>query len=181
MSGETILFRLFVVVDEPCDSADKQCGSTDVHIAIHHIIADQWSLDVLISDITTAYRSWQERKEVCLPPLPLQLKDYSRQKNHDLDNRRQRHVDYWRKKLHPVLLSGLQERLVRQLHNNGHAFRSGSMDDDALIKQQLQTAGKAFEYNFEIDVSLFNQYTALAERLKVSLPAILIAPQPWRP
>ncbi|TEB42423.1 amino acid adenylation domain-containing protein [Flavobacterium circumlabens] len=43
----------------------------------HHIISDEWSLQVLIQDLVTYYNAFVLKQEVALEPLPIQYKDYA--------------------------------------------------------------------------------------------------------
>lgn len=44
---------------------------------MHHIISDGWSIGILISELLTVYRYLHERKQVVLPKLRIQYKDYT--------------------------------------------------------------------------------------------------------
>jgi hypothetical protein len=81
-------------------------------LTLHHIIADAWSLEILLREIAALYRAdlaGPEHAPPPLPPLPLQYADYTlwqrrRLENGDLD----RHLDYWRDQL-----DGLTELRLR--------------------------------------------------------------------
>jgi amino acid adenylation domain-containing protein len=45
-------------------------------IVQHHIIADLWSLDILLSELNVLYPAQRLSQQVSLPPLPLQYTDY---------------------------------------------------------------------------------------------------------
>ena len=47
-------------------------------LAIHHIVADFWSLAVLVQELEIIYQAEKENTSVSLPPLALQYADYSR-------------------------------------------------------------------------------------------------------
>ncbi|MEO0539238.1 MAG: amino acid adenylation domain-containing protein [Cyanobacteria bacterium P01_A01_bin.105] len=70
-------------------------------LALHHIIADGWSLGVLLKELTTGYRAHQSGQPVAiaLPPLTLQYTDYAIwQKSLNFD----RSLAYWRQQLADV-------------------------------------------------------------------------------
>ncbi|MFA0963318.1 amino acid adenylation domain-containing protein [Roseivirga sp. BDSF3-8] len=53
-------------------------GETFVAGAMHHIISDEWSLEILQRDIFTAYKARQEGEQASvLPALALQFQDYT--------------------------------------------------------------------------------------------------------
>ncbi|HEY3009738.1 MAG TPA: amino acid adenylation domain-containing protein [Micromonosporaceae bacterium] len=60
----------------------------------HHIVGDGWSVDVLLRDLITLYRSGS------LPPLPVQYGDFARWEAQLLSGpAARRHLDYWRHRL----------------------------------------------------------------------------------
>jgi len=46
-------------------------------LSIHHIVSDEWSIGVLISEITKFYANHTGEKKVVFPPLSIQYKDFS--------------------------------------------------------------------------------------------------------
>ena len=48
-----------------------------VLITLHHIVADAWSLGILIREFSIAYEGYINRREVQLPELPIQYADYA--------------------------------------------------------------------------------------------------------
>ncbi|HET9651746.1 MAG TPA: condensation domain-containing protein, partial [Usitatibacter sp.] len=66
-------------------------------LALHHSIADGWSMKVLFRELLALVGS---RGEAHLPPLPLQFADYAAQLDESLrSGRLQGQVDYWRAQL----------------------------------------------------------------------------------
>ena len=54
--------------------------AADQHVltaTMHHIIADAWSVNVLLREITTIYASLVANRPAALPPLPIQYGDYA--------------------------------------------------------------------------------------------------------
>ncbi len=47
-------------------------------ITVHHIVADGWSIDILMHDLNITYTSLLEKTVVCLAPLPIQFTDFAR-------------------------------------------------------------------------------------------------------
>jgi len=72
-----------------------------------HLIADHWSTDVLISEMSTVYRALVEGKAAPLPELPIQYGDYaSWQQQPSEQERLNEELEYWRAQLQdydPVL------------------------------------------------------------------------------
>ena len=46
-------------------------------LVIHHIVADAWSVRVLMEELTSLYESFRLGRESSLPALPIQCKDYT--------------------------------------------------------------------------------------------------------
>ena len=63
---------------------------------MHHIISDGWSMGILIKEVWSLYDGRCRSKNVSLPPLPIQYKDYAAWQNqlleHDAYNV---HREYW--------------------------------------------------------------------------------------
>src|SRR5689334_5462755 len=46
-------------------------------VTIHHIVADAWSMDVLLRDLDETYDALERGRPPALPPLPVQYADYT--------------------------------------------------------------------------------------------------------
>ncbi|MEU4833748.1 condensation domain-containing protein, partial [Streptosporangium sp. NPDC023615] len=64
-------------------------------LTMHHIVADGWSLNVLLDDLADCYTARLAGTEPRLRPLPVQASDYARWQR----RRAGRAVPYWREKL----------------------------------------------------------------------------------
>ncbi len=63
---------------------------------LHHIICDEWSLGVLVSELAELYRAFVRNQPSPLPPQLLQYKDFAARQNHQLqDGDIERHRRYW--------------------------------------------------------------------------------------
>ncbi|WP_017498607.1 non-ribosomal peptide synthetase, partial [Flavobacterium sp. WG21] len=63
--------------------------NNEEHILIftlHHIISDGWSMEILFNEFHQLYSSYVEAREIELPPLKLQYKDYAFWQNNQNDN-----------------------------------------------------------------------------------------------
>ncbi|MRX42070.1 amino acid adenylation domain-containing protein, partial [Flavobacterium sp. LC2016-23] len=49
----------------------------DLFFSIHHIISDEWSIQILVRDLINYYNAWVLDEEVSVVPLPIQYKDYA--------------------------------------------------------------------------------------------------------
>ena len=68
---------------------------------LHHIIADGWSMGVLLEELTAFYQAHQSGEDfsAVFPPLPVSYTDYAVwQKSLDLSDQR----DYWKQQLHGI-------------------------------------------------------------------------------
>ncbi|UCH94100.1 MAG: amino acid adenylation domain-containing protein [Candidatus Aminicenantes bacterium] len=73
----------------------------DLVFIMHHIICDGWSMGLLEREFTQLYEGYRAGKEMSLPPLPLQYKDFSQWHNHQLHDPRLKEAShrFWREKL----------------------------------------------------------------------------------
>jgi amino acid adenylation domain-containing protein len=68
-------------------------------IVLHHIIADGWSLDVLIKELTAIYNDYVNPKKNRLKDLPIQFKDYSLWLHDELLKNNMKDIKYWSTRL----------------------------------------------------------------------------------
>jgi len=76
---------------------------TDEHlliITIHHIIADGWSIGVLIQELATVYAAFIVNKPALLPELSIQYADYAYwQRNYYQSDIIDKQLNYWKQQL----------------------------------------------------------------------------------
>jgi non-ribosomal peptide synthase protein (TIGR01720 family) len=76
-------------------------------VVMHHIVSDGASLQVIVGEFVSLYRSRVEKRSIALPPLPIRYADYARWQRHGLEAGEQaRQLAYWTAQLgtdHPVL------------------------------------------------------------------------------
>ncbi|MET4727492.1 amino acid adenylation domain-containing protein/thioester reductase-like protein [Lysobacter enzymogenes] len=66
-------------------------------LVLHHIVADGWSLGVLMDELSALYAAFAAGHADPLPPLPLQYPDYAVWQRRNPDDARLRaQADYWR-------------------------------------------------------------------------------------
>ncbi|SED57850.1 non-ribosomal peptide synthetase [Pseudomonas anguilliseptica] len=69
-------------------------------LALHHMVADGWSVGVLFDELSQLYRSLRAAEPVNLAPLPLQYADYAAWQHRLLSGERlQRELGFWRTEL----------------------------------------------------------------------------------
>jgi len=97
-------------------------------LTIHHIVADGWSIGVLIREVATVYQARLVGRSVPLPELPIQYADYAQWQRDWLTGEvRERQIDYWKKHLRncPPLLQLPTDRprpAVQTFHGAHYAF-----------------------------------------------------------
>ncbi|MEX5627953.1 non-ribosomal peptide synthetase [Pseudomonas marginalis] len=112
-------------------------------VTLHHIIADGWSLNILIDEFSRLYAAASQGQALALPPLALQYADYgSWQRQWLADGEGQRQLAYWKAQLgdeHPTLsLATDHPRAARQRHSaSRHSVRL-SVSLSEAIRQTAQ-------------------------------------------
>jgi len=128
---------------------------TVVIFVMHHIIADGWSLEVLIEEITRLYAAYRHDQPSPLPELAIQFADYAAWQQAWLQGETlQTQLTYWQEQL-----AGSPPRL--------------ELPTD-FPRPAVQTANGA-SYAFELDPELGQQLRALARSEAVTLYMLLLA------
>ena len=113
-------------------------------VTLHHIIADGWSLNLLIDEFSRLYAAAAQGQTLALPPLALQYADYaSWQRQWLAEGEGQRQLVYWKAQLgeeHPALsLATDHPRSTQQRHSaSRHSVRLGASLSEA-IRQTAQS------------------------------------------
>lgn len=69
-------------------------------VVFHHIAADAWSVEIMISELATLYNSTDFKNITALPELSIQYADFSVWQQNAMDNRlMERQMEYWRRQL----------------------------------------------------------------------------------
>ncbi|AGC43404.1 non-ribosomal peptide synthetase [Myxococcus stipitatus DSM 14675] len=69
-------------------------------LTLHHIIADGWSLSVLVREVAALYASFSAGQPSALSPLPVQYADYARWQREWLSGAAlERQLSYWKERL----------------------------------------------------------------------------------
>ncbi|MEW2067868.1 amino acid adenylation domain-containing protein [Streptomyces sp. NPDC007346] len=77
-----------------------EADRTTVFLLIHHIAADEWSVEPLLTDLSAAYRARLTGRAPELPTLPVRYTDYARRQRKLLDGGHlEDRLDFWRRTL----------------------------------------------------------------------------------
>ncbi len=126
-----------------------------VLFTLHHIIADGWSMEILVQELGAGYRAALMGQTPSLPELPIQYADFALWQRHWLQGEQlKQQLDYWRQKLDDNLP-------VLQLPTDGSRFR-------------VQTYRGAVE-QFSLSSELSQKLTDLAQRQSTTLFMTLLA------
>ena len=69
-------------------------------LSLHHLVADGWSVGVLVREVAEAYRAFSAGRAPRLEPLPVQYADYAAWQRRELTDQAQRaQLDWWRARL----------------------------------------------------------------------------------
>ncbi|WP_413206106.1 amino acid adenylation domain-containing protein [Rhodospirillum sp. A1_3_36] len=117
--------------------------------ALHHIIADGWSLGVLLRDMLSMYHSLDNQSPVALPPLPIGYPDYTAwQIGRLTDQRRTNLLRYWRTRLDGVAPLELPTDRPRSPEGTAQGKEISFTIPDALMArvQKIAAAAEATPY-----------------------------------
>ncbi|TBV09274.1 non-ribosomal peptide synthase/polyketide synthase [Phytopseudomonas dryadis] len=112
-------------------------------VTLQHIVADGWSLGILLDEFARLYGAYCQGLRLALPALPIQYADYAAWQHDALDaTERQRQLDYWR-----GALAGEREPLALPLDRPrtatpGAAERLALMLDKTLC-ERLQNLARS--------------------------------------
>lgn len=140
-----------------------------LHINLHHIVCDGWSLDVLSKDIKAYYQAFSTGEEACLMPLSIQFKDYAAWHNERLQSREfQQHKAYWRQRLAGDLplvdLPGQLKRTVVKTFNGRSLATSIDANTTKRLQQFCRNQGSSLFAGLQAALNvLLYRYTGLED------------------
>ncbi|MFV8348017.1 amino acid adenylation domain-containing protein, partial [Flavobacterium sp. ZB4P13] len=133
-------------------------------LSMHHIISDGWSMELLISEVVKTYNSLVGGKEVHLPELRIQYKDYAVWLNEELQREKYQKAEvFWLKQFAgelPVLhLPSFKARPLLQTYSGDkityefskvflEKLKAFSKEQDATLFVTLMTAVKVLLYRY---------------------------------
>ena len=72
-------------------------------LAMHHIVADGWSMGILVGEIAALYEAFSHRRPSPLPELPIQYGDFALWQRERLSGERlEQELHFWRNRLAPL-------------------------------------------------------------------------------
>ncbi|MBL6449153.1 amino acid adenylation domain-containing protein [Fulvivirga sp. 29W222] len=132
---------------------------------LHHIIADGWSVSLLINEVLALYNSHNQGKGNPFEPLKIQYKDYAAWHNNELSGvNLAEHKAYWQKQFEgqiPVLQLATDFPRAEEKHNNGNILKF-HMDQpvmEGLKKLSLENGTGLFTALLSCFNALLYRYT----------------------
>ena len=141
--------------------------ATDDHVlslVLHHVVADAWSLQVLLEELARCYTANVQGAEAKLPALPVQYPDYALWQRQWMDNgERERQLAYW-----GTQLADADQVLQLPCDRPRPALPShagGSVDAGPGPQLAARLKALASEQGVTLFVLLLAAYQALLQRL----------------
>lgn len=138
-------------------------------LVIHHIAFDGWSQPILLEELTTLYRLWEQESDTPLDPLLLQYADYSIwQRQLISGNTLEQELTFWEKALagveplqlptdfhRPQVQSGKGGFVsIRLTEETTEALKALSRDNQATLYMTLMSAYHVFLHRYTRQVDL---------------------------
>ncbi|OAB55726.1 hypothetical protein AY599_17950 [Leptolyngbya valderiana BDU 20041] len=144
-------------------------------VTLHHIVADGWSLEVLLSETAALYRAFAEGRSSPLPPLDLQYGDYAAWQRRVLDsNRIDSLLGYWRPRLAglpPLELPTDRPRPpVQTAEGARHDFRLDAALSAGVARLAAESGATRFQVLLAAFVTLLARYSGQTD-FAVGVPA----------
>jgi tyrocidine synthetase-3 len=117
----------------------------DLIFVDHHIISDEWSMQILVSDLVSYYNGFVEGKEASLTPLPIQYKDYAAWQSSDVGSAEfEAAGNYWKSHLADtpkIELASDRQRPEIMSHEGSQYHFSFSKEISKGLKELCAEAG----------------------------------------
>lgn len=92
--------EVYVLQSEEQEEGDAVVTECMLAVCFHHIVADGWSLNVVLREVIECYRAQAEGRESELPDMNIQYADYAHWHRRSLnDGLLEKQLGYWRKQL----------------------------------------------------------------------------------
>ncbi|WP_395611254.1 non-ribosomal peptide synthetase [Pseudomonas sp. B22129] len=144
-------------------------------VTLHHIIADGWSLNILIDEFSRLYAAATQGQTLELPPLALQYADYgSWQRQWLAEGEGQRQLAYWKAQLgeeHPSLsLATDHPRSAQHLHSaSRHSVRLNTRLSAAIRQTAQANESTPFMLLLAAFQSLLHRYSGQRD-IRIGVP-----------
>ncbi len=144
-------------------------------VTLHHIIADGWSLNILIDEFSRLYAAAAQGQTLELPPLALQYADYgSWQRQWLAEGEGQRQLAYWKAQLgeeHPTF--SLATDHLRSAHHrrsaSRHTVRLGASLSEAIRQTAQANESTPFMLLLAAFQSLLHRYSGQRD-IRIGVP-----------
>ncbi|RRV07264.1 amino acid adenylation domain-containing protein [Pseudomonas sp. v388] len=115
-------------------------------VTVHHIVADGWSLDVLIDEFSRLYAAAVQSQPLVLEPLPVRYADYGQwQREWLARGEAERQLDYWKGQLgdeQPVLSLATDHPRSARLHHSASRY---SLRLSAELSAAVRSTAQAWQ------------------------------------
>ncbi|KAA0944446.1 non-ribosomal peptide synthetase [Pseudomonas sp. ANT_H14] len=144
-------------------------------VTMHHIIADGWSLNVLIDEFSRLYAAASQGQTIELPVLALQYADYgSWQRQWLVEGEGQRQLAYWKEQLgdeHPTLSLATDHPRSAQQHRSAsrHSVRLGASLGEAIRQTAQAHESTPFMLLLAAFQSLLHRYSGQRD-IRIGVP-----------
>ncbi|MEE1866822.1 amino acid adenylation domain-containing protein [Pseudomonas auratipiscis] len=132
-------------------------------LTLHHIVADGWSMNVLIEEFTRLYTAHLDQQVPALPALAIQYSDYALWQRRWLEaGEQQRQLDYWLEQLgsdHPALELPLDHPRPAQASYRGRRL---AFSLDRALVEQLRSFAR--QHNVTLFMLLLTAFNVLLHR-----------------
>ena len=133
-------------------------------LTMHHIISDDWSMDVVVREVAALYTAFAQGRQAVLPPLPVQYADYAQwQRRWLTGDALQRQLEHWKAHLAgaPALLSLPTDRPRPALQS--YAGGRVGFTIDAAVSRRLRALAQ--EAGATLFMTLHAAWAVLLSRL----------------
>ncbi len=144
-------------------------------VTMHHIIADGWSMNVLIDEFSRLYAAASQGQTASLPALPTQYADYgSWQRQWLAQGEGERQLAYWKEQLgvdHPTLnLATDHPRSAQHIHSAArHTLRLDASLSDAIRQTAQAHESTLFMLLLAAFQSLLHRYSGQRD-IRIGVP-----------
>ncbi len=144
-------------------------------VTLHHIVADGWSLELLLSETAALYRAFAEGRPSPLPPLALQYGDYAAWQRRALDrDRTDSLLGHWRARLAglpPLELPTDRPRPPVQTADGArHDFRLDAALSAGVARLAAESGATRFQVLLAVFAALLARYSGQSD-FAVGVPA----------
>ncbi len=142
-----------------------------IGLTLHHIVADGWSMDVLLNELATLYTAFLQQRSSPLPDLPIQYADFALWQRQWLQRQvLDQQLNYWRSQLggdRPVLQlpTDFPRSRVQSFRGAAHTFPLSLALSQALSHLAQTQAATLFMTLLTAYIVLLHRYTGQTDIL----------------